>query len=97
MYENGRINEYGCAMNLKHVATDGRLKRVATDYKLKHVATDYKHQVFNYNNKNSHKRYLQKLCSNICMANWFWNIMSNKYGLQDSDKQFPVKEYVHSK
>lgn len=66
-------NEYGCAMNLKH------------------VATDYKYHVFNYNNKNSHKNYLKKLCSNICMANWFWNIMSNKCGLQDYYKQFSVK------
>jgi hypothetical protein len=66
MYKNVRINEYGCAMNLKH------------------VATDYKQQVFNYNNKNSHKSYLKKLCGNICMPNWFWKIMSNKWGLQDS-------------
>lgn len=39
MYKNACVNEYGCAVNLKH------------------LATDYKHQVFNYNNKNSHKNY----------------------------------------
>jgi hypothetical protein len=48
-------NEYGCAMNLKHVATDYKLMHVAAGYKLKHVATDYKYQVFHYNNKNIHK------------------------------------------
>jgi hypothetical protein len=40
MYENARINEYGCAMNLKRVATDYKLKHIASDYRLKHVATD---------------------------------------------------------
>ena len=71
MYKNACINEYGCAMNLKQVATDYKLKHVATDYKLKHVAIDYRHQVFNYNNKNSYKIYLKKLCSKICLANSF--------------------------
>ena len=73
MYKNASIHEYGCAMNLKH------------------IATDYKHQVLNYNNKNSHKSYFKKLCSNICTAHCFWNITSNKCGLQDSYKQFSVK------
>ena len=42
MYKSSHVNGYGCAMNLKHVATDN------------------KHQVFNYNNKSSHKNYHKK-------------------------------------